>query len=130
MTLVSLVIITLTSGYSVFLKGHWNTQSFLVSYIGIPIFLGKSFTVPKAYHMVCAMHTNKTCHLQRYGEYPGISFEPQLSLYDNSISLNSLRLKWKRNLRLKRRSFRGTEFWYDVLLPVKWRWRLLRTYVV
>ncbi|KAF5014080.1 hypothetical protein F66182_15067 [Fusarium sp. NRRL 66182] len=39
MTIISLVIITLTSGYSVFLNGHWNTQSFLVSYIGIPIFL-------------------------------------------------------------------------------------------
>ncbi|OKL59901.1 hypothetical protein UA08_04539 [Talaromyces atroroseus] len=37
-TLVSLVIITLTSGYSVFLHGHWNTSSFLASYIGLPIF--------------------------------------------------------------------------------------------
>jgi amino acid transporter len=40
-TLVALSIVTLFSGYAVFLKGHWNTSSFLVSYIGIPIFFSK-----------------------------------------------------------------------------------------
>ncbi|KAF5000829.1 hypothetical protein FGRMN_1437 [Fusarium graminum] len=38
-TAVGLVIIILFSGYSVFFPGHWNVSSFLVSYIGIPIFL-------------------------------------------------------------------------------------------
>ena len=40
-TLVALIIITLTSGYEVFIHGRWNTSSFLTSYIGIPIFLGE-----------------------------------------------------------------------------------------
>jgi amino acid transporter len=40
-TLVALAIVTLFSGYAVFLNGHWNTSSFLVSYIGIPIFFSK-----------------------------------------------------------------------------------------
>ncbi|KAL6250486.1 hypothetical protein RBB50_002788 [Rhinocladiella similis] len=38
-TTLVLALIILFSGYSVFLRGHWNTDSFLVSYIGIPIFL-------------------------------------------------------------------------------------------
>ncbi|KAJ5637205.1 hypothetical protein N7490_007084 [Penicillium lividum] len=32
-------IITLVCGFEVFLKGHWNTSSFVASYIGIPIFI-------------------------------------------------------------------------------------------
>ncbi|KAJ5908320.1 Proline-specific permease [Penicillium taxi] len=33
------IIITLVAGFSVFLKGNWNTSSFVASYIGIPIFI-------------------------------------------------------------------------------------------
>lgn len=32
-------IITLVAGFPVFLKGNWNTASFVSSYIGIPIFI-------------------------------------------------------------------------------------------
>ncbi|OQD74318.1 hypothetical protein PENDEC_c011G03061 [Penicillium decumbens] len=32
-------IITLIAGFPVFLKGNWNTSSFVASYIGIPIFI-------------------------------------------------------------------------------------------
>lgn len=32
-------IITLTTGFPVFLKGNWNTGDFIASYIGIPIFI-------------------------------------------------------------------------------------------
>lgn len=110
MTTVSLVVITLTSGYSVFLKGHWNTQSFLVSYIGIPIFLGKKSTVPFN-NIVFATYTDKIA--QGCGQFPGISFVIRSFLYDNSISPSSLRLKWRRNLRLMRRSFHGIECWYE-----------------
>ncbi|EXJ78263.1 hypothetical protein A1O3_09424 [Capronia epimyces CBS 606.96] len=38
-TMSVLAIIILISGYSVFIHGNWNTNNFLVSYIGIPIFL-------------------------------------------------------------------------------------------
>lgn len=33
------VIITLVAGFPVFLKGNWDTSSFVASYIGIPIFI-------------------------------------------------------------------------------------------
>ncbi|GAA5984888.1 hypothetical protein JCM5350_002598 [Sporobolomyces pararoseus] len=33
------LVIALAQGYSVFLKGHWNTQDFVASYIGFPIFI-------------------------------------------------------------------------------------------
>ena len=33
------IIITLVSGFPVFLKGNWNTSSFVASYVGIPIFI-------------------------------------------------------------------------------------------
>ncbi|KAJ5512642.1 Amino acid/polyamine transporter I [Penicillium fimorum] len=33
------IIITLVAGFPVFLKGNWNTSSFVASYIGIPIFI-------------------------------------------------------------------------------------------
>lgn len=36
---VGSVIITLVSGFSVFLKGNWNANDFIASYIGIPIFI-------------------------------------------------------------------------------------------
>lgn len=39
-TVTCVAVIALTSGYVVFLHGHWNTASFLTAYIGIPIFLG------------------------------------------------------------------------------------------
>lgn len=32
-------IIALITGYAVFLKGRWNTSTFIASYIGIPIFI-------------------------------------------------------------------------------------------
>lgn len=32
-------IITLITGYAVFLKGRWNASTFVASYIGIPIFI-------------------------------------------------------------------------------------------
>ncbi|KAH8674276.1 amino acid permease [Xylariales sp. PMI_506] len=38
-TTAILVVITLGSGYVVFLDGHWNTNTFLTYYIGLPIFL-------------------------------------------------------------------------------------------
>ncbi|PQE14207.1 Dicarboxylic amino acid permease protein [Rutstroemia sp. NJR-2017a BVV2] len=37
--LVSFTILLLTGGYSVFLKGHWDTETFVSSYINIPVFL-------------------------------------------------------------------------------------------
>ena len=33
------VILTLINGFSVFVKGNWDTSSFIASYIGIPIFI-------------------------------------------------------------------------------------------
>ncbi|GAA5847186.1 hypothetical protein JCM9279_006129 [Rhodotorula babjevae] len=33
------VIVTLVSGFSVFLKGNWNAQDFIAAYIGIPLFI-------------------------------------------------------------------------------------------
>ncbi|WRT64945.1 uncharacterized protein IL334_001885 [Kwoniella shivajii] len=33
------LIITLISGFSVFLKGNWNTSDFIANYIGIPIYI-------------------------------------------------------------------------------------------
>ncbi|BGP26980.1 hypothetical protein JCM10295v2_005942 [Rhodotorula toruloides] len=36
---VGSVIITLVSGFSVFLEGNWNANDFIASYIGIPIFV-------------------------------------------------------------------------------------------
>ncbi|WWC87120.1 uncharacterized protein L201_002006 [Kwoniella dendrophila CBS 6074] len=33
------LVITLISGFSVFLKGNWNTSDFIANYIGIPIYI-------------------------------------------------------------------------------------------
>ncbi|GAM91577.1 hypothetical protein ANO11243_096290 [Dothideomycetidae sp. 11243] len=33
------LLLVLLAGFSVFVKGHWNTSNFLASYIGIPIFV-------------------------------------------------------------------------------------------
>jgi amino acid transporter len=35
-TLVFFTIILIFNGFEVFLKGNWNTNSFIVAYIGIP----------------------------------------------------------------------------------------------
>lgn len=34
-----LALIVIFSGYKVFIHGYWNVNSFLTTYIGIPIFL-------------------------------------------------------------------------------------------
>lgn len=38
-----LTLLMLLSGFSVFLKGNWNTSSFLTAYLGFPIFFGLYF---------------------------------------------------------------------------------------
>ena len=49
--LVSLSILMLLAGFQVFLPGHWNTSTFVTTYIGIPIFLllyfGHRFIIAK-----------------------------------------------------------------------------------
>ncbi|KAJ5281919.1 amino acid permease/ SLC12A domain-containing protein [Penicillium angulare] len=36
---IGATVILLITGFSVFIKGHWSTQTFISSYIGIPIFV-------------------------------------------------------------------------------------------
>ncbi|KZF20858.1 putative amino acid permease [Xylona heveae TC161] len=37
--LIGSTVITLINGFSVFLRGNWNTSNFVASYVGIPIFI-------------------------------------------------------------------------------------------
>ena len=37
---VGATILTFVCGFPVFLKGNWDTQKFVASYVGIPIFVG------------------------------------------------------------------------------------------
>jgi hypothetical protein len=55
--LVVLVVIILCSGFSVFLNGHWNADTFVVSYVGIPIFFGKLCTLFSDFVIVILMRT-------------------------------------------------------------------------
>jgi len=36
---IGATILVLVSGFSVFLKGSWDTNDFVASYVGIPIFI-------------------------------------------------------------------------------------------
>ena len=41
--LVAFTILLLLNGYSVFLRGHWDTSTFITAYVGIPVFLSLYF---------------------------------------------------------------------------------------
>ena len=42
-SLIAFAILLLTGGYVTFLHGHWDTETFVSSYVNIPIFLGLYF---------------------------------------------------------------------------------------
>ncbi|GFP59569.1 probable proline-specific permease put4 [Trichoderma asperellum] len=53
-SLVFFIIVIIFNGFSVFIHGHWDTQKFVVSYVGIPIFftlfLGWKFIKKTKFH--------------------------------------------------------------------------------
>lgn len=42
-SLCMFIVLLLTGGYTTFMKGHWDTETFISSYIDIPIFFGLYF---------------------------------------------------------------------------------------
>lgn len=42
-SLCMFILLLLTGGYTTFMKGHWDTETFVSSYIDIPIFFGLYF---------------------------------------------------------------------------------------